>query len=278
MARKPDLPCAGCGELMWSGRSSLPPGQAMCLPCRRLGLAPQSAHGRMRRYRSGCRCAACKQASSEWLAEQRARKVASGNVCTIDGCGKPHSARGLCSTHYNLAHPRKTATPTRPGSTGSTSWISAAERYAIYARDGWVCWICNEPVDRDADILDNRYPSLDHVLPRKHGGTHSPNNLRTAHRQCNSKRGAGEEWSLAFTVRQPRPKPKPRPKAQVKPKPTRPCRLCGAETTRRAYCSADCMREGNARGVREAYRAKAGLPSTWGVPTRPRRGRQMGDF
>ena len=26
------------------------------------------------------------------------------NTCTIDGCDKPHRARGLCSTHYNRKH------------------------------------------------------------------------------------------------------------------------------------------------------------------------------
>jgi hypothetical protein len=32
-----DLPCAGCGELMWRVAKSLPPGEAMCRPCRREG-------------------------------------------------------------------------------------------------------------------------------------------------------------------------------------------------------------------------------------------------
>lgn len=35
MARKPDVPCAGCGKLLWSGKGTLPPGQARCQACRR---------------------------------------------------------------------------------------------------------------------------------------------------------------------------------------------------------------------------------------------------
>lgn len=35
MPRVPDLPCADCGKLMWSGTTSLPEGKARCLPCRR---------------------------------------------------------------------------------------------------------------------------------------------------------------------------------------------------------------------------------------------------
>lgn len=35
MPRRPDLPCADCGTLMWRGTTSLPEGQARCRPCRR---------------------------------------------------------------------------------------------------------------------------------------------------------------------------------------------------------------------------------------------------
>lgn len=36
MARRPDIPCAGdCGRLLWSGKTSLPAGQATCRPCRK---------------------------------------------------------------------------------------------------------------------------------------------------------------------------------------------------------------------------------------------------
>ena len=35
MPRRPDLPCAGCGTLMWRGKGSLPEGEAKCRACRR---------------------------------------------------------------------------------------------------------------------------------------------------------------------------------------------------------------------------------------------------
>ena len=35
MPRRPDLPCAGCGVLMWRGKGSLPEGEAKCRACRR---------------------------------------------------------------------------------------------------------------------------------------------------------------------------------------------------------------------------------------------------
>lgn len=35
MPSRPDLPCADCGELMWSSTTSLPVGKARCRPCRK---------------------------------------------------------------------------------------------------------------------------------------------------------------------------------------------------------------------------------------------------
>jgi len=37
VAKKPDLPCASCGKLMWRTKSSAPIGEAMCMDCRRAG-------------------------------------------------------------------------------------------------------------------------------------------------------------------------------------------------------------------------------------------------
>jgi hypothetical protein len=35
MARRPDVPCAMCGVLLWSTSTSLPAGLRVCRPCRR---------------------------------------------------------------------------------------------------------------------------------------------------------------------------------------------------------------------------------------------------
>ena len=65
-------------------------------------------------------------------------------------------------------------------------------RYAIYRRDAWTCQLCFEPVDRDpcGDDYNPWSPSLDHIIPRSHGGADSWENLRLAHAWCNSVRGA----------------------------------------------------------------------------------------
>jgi hypothetical protein len=59
---------------------------------------------------------------------------------------------------------------------------------AIAERDGWRCWLCDEPVPAAARPGDPNAPTLDHVLPRSKGGRREPGNLRLAHRRCNHRR------------------------------------------------------------------------------------------
>jgi hypothetical protein len=68
-------------------------------------------------------------------------------------------------------------------------WIAPARRLALYERDMWTCWLCEEPVD--GALIGTRSPwrpSLDHVTPRSKGGSHDDDNLRLAHQWCNSVR------------------------------------------------------------------------------------------
>lgn len=67
----------------------------------------------------------------------------------------------------------------------------------LYERDHGVCYLCGEVCDwddkeeRDGTIIcGNRYPSIDHVVPLSRGGEHSWQNVRLAHRICNTRKGA----------------------------------------------------------------------------------------
>lgn len=60
-------------------------------------------------------------------------------------------------------------------------------------RDKNICWLCGKVVDwNDYTVIDsttiagNDYPSIDHVQPLAKGGQHTWNNVRLAHRICNS--------------------------------------------------------------------------------------------
>lgn len=68
-------------------------------------------------------------------------------------------------------------------------------RLAVYERDSFVCQICMEPTDPLADPVSNWFPSLDHIIPRSKGGDDSLENLRTAHRWCNSVLSDGQYYT-----------------------------------------------------------------------------------
>lgn len=63
-------------------------------------------------------------------------------------------------------------------------------RAAVFERDAWVCYLCGEPTDRQAQAPYSRLAAtLDHVVPLSKGGPHTMSNLRTAHFACNSSKG-----------------------------------------------------------------------------------------
>lgn len=65
----------------------------------------------------------------------------------------------------------------------------------LYSRDKEVCWICGMLCDyHDKEykgrtmIAGNMYPSIDHVIALADGGAHSWDNVKLAHRICNTLR------------------------------------------------------------------------------------------
>ena len=102
----------------------------------------------------------------------------------------------VCDKNFVSKYLDKTCSPRcqRKNNRQYREWITPRQRLEIYERDGWVCWLCNKIVDRNADYSHDEYnplyPSLDHVIPRSKGGTHTPDNLRLAHVECNALRGA----------------------------------------------------------------------------------------
>lgn len=57
-------------------------------------------------------------------------------------------------------------------------------RSAVLERDGLICQLCFEPVER-SDV------HLDHIVPYSKGGKETISNLRVTHSLCNIRRGAG---------------------------------------------------------------------------------------
>ena len=85
-----------------------------------------------------------------------------------------------------LRVPRTRAVSPTPCIPKSSGWIRPMKRLAIYIRDGERCVYCGR-IPGEGPQTDL---TLDHIVPRRDGGTNDPRNLLTACRMCNcSRRG-----------------------------------------------------------------------------------------
>ena len=76
--------------------------------------------------------------------------------------------------------------------------------------DGWRCWLCDEAVDPDMSVNDDRGPSIDSMTTRSKAKGKGADSLfgteRLAHRGCNTKKGAVApvvEWPKDLFVSDP---------------------------------------------------------------------------
>lgn len=65
--------------------------------------------------------------------------------------------------------------------------IETIDLDTLYARDAGFCKICEKPCTREE-------ASVDHIKPLSKGGNHSWKNVQLAHRVCNSRKGAREDF------------------------------------------------------------------------------------
>lgn len=68
----------------------------------------------------------------------------------------------------------------------ATGWLHRLFGY-LSERDGTGCYLCGKRIDMDRK--DAMGPSVDHLIPRSHGGTHDLANVALVHRRCNSRKG-----------------------------------------------------------------------------------------
>jgi hypothetical protein len=89
VARRPDLPCAGCGRLLWRGAGSLPEGEAKCRDCRREQVKSDVA----KPVRSGRTLRAVRDGETPPPAKRARRRAAPKTVADAAG---GESTRAAC--------------------------------------------------------------------------------------------------------------------------------------------------------------------------------------
>lgn len=165
-------------------------------------------------------CVAC---GSEFLGLRRStcssrcyKRMAPPNKrpCSVEGCLRPHVAKGYCNHHYKANSPNakkwsKGNPETRRASLRRktqkrrallrTSAVENVDRDLVGERDGWKCGLCGVRVDVSLRWPDPMSASLDHILPLSVGGEHTWANVQISHLRCNvlkGNRGGGEQLRL----------------------------------------------------------------------------------
>lgn len=97
-----------------------------------------------------------------------------------------------CSTFCWKAHRARGDDPysTRRKQRQRDATAETFNKVEVFERDSWICWLCEEPIDREAVFPDGLSASLDHVIPLSRGGEHSRANTKCAHLRCNCKKSA----------------------------------------------------------------------------------------
>lgn len=173
-----------------------------CPECKRKRKEEAEIHKKLEREKAEAeRKARAEQRTAEKEAEREAKKRTV--KCKI--CGKIfatyNSKQKCCSAECSKKYSNRLSTRRKDERVADDKRIDKdITALGLYLRDGGRCWICGGRCDtsdyimRDGyKICGNNYPSVDHVVPVCEGGEDSWENVRLAHRICNTKRYFAEK-------------------------------------------------------------------------------------
>jgi 5-methylcytosine-specific restriction endonuclease McrA len=69
------------------------------------------------------------------------------------------------------------------------AFVESFHRKEIFERDGWICGLCHDPIDKDLPWPHPMSASLDHIIPISRDGKHCRANAQASHFVCNIRKG-----------------------------------------------------------------------------------------
>lgn len=191
--------CKKCGALLRRSMITIRKREAACNNCKSINKAEQE---KRRREEKEAKEQAKQDRHNEIVkrdaikrAQREEKRNARKHACPI--CGRETTNKFCCSVECsNKRHDRIKENRRRTKQPG-TLIDKDITIQALYERDKGTCYICgglcdwNDKKEKDGSVIcGNEYPSIDHVKPLSCGGLHSWDNVRLAHRICNSRKGA----------------------------------------------------------------------------------------
>lgn len=193
MPSRPTLSCRLCGKPMWTGRGTLPQGQATCRACR---VATGTSPGRPGKPRVECACAKCGATMlRKALDVERYARLFCSDACRLAYLNTDHP-RQRKDRATRRAQDRERCARRRARKLAAI--VEMVDPDVVLERDGWHCHICGRKIDRRLSGRDRMGPTIDHLVPLRDGGEHSYANVAAAHRSCNSRRGVSGAVQLAL--------------------------------------------------------------------------------
>lgn len=192
------IKCEKCGTVFDRSMVAIRHNQkTTCPECARIRREKERREKEAERNRLAKEREAKRKERQEQKEQERLSRI---RVVTCAECGTPFittdKTRVCCSTKCSRKHANRLATARKDKRISKEKRIdSDINTKTLYERDNGICWICGEKCDfDDYEIRDgvfisgDNYPSVDHVIEICNGGEHSWDNVRLAHRHCNSER------------------------------------------------------------------------------------------
>lgn len=187
--------CKTCGTVTTRSFVTIRHKKAQCAVCtKRERLELEEARNaellRLRKLKEEQRKAREAEKEAEKARKEKERKSRT-HPCIV--CGKTTTNKYCCSNdcykkYYNQQHEAKRRVKIQSAMVDKDITLQK-----LFMRDNGVCHLCgglcdwNDKEERDGTIIcGNEYPSIDHVIPLSKGGMHAWDNVKLAHRLCNT--------------------------------------------------------------------------------------------
>lgn len=178
MNARHEVTCVHCGTTWKTRRKSATYCSAACQAAHQWGTSEE--RGRQARKAARWRKATRRAARAATGTAGRVRWRAGRCLRCEQGFISSQPGVGYCSVRC-----RKKGAKERRRARQYEAYVEPVRRIQIFHRDGWICQLCDLPVDRGAAVPHPLAATLDHIIPLARGGTHEPSNVQLAHFLCN---------------------------------------------------------------------------------------------
>lgn len=185
-----NLKCKKCGAIITRSMITVRHNNIRCRECDRIAKEKQKANQSLHKWFDGL--VADIHREEKRIAKQE-RKQSRVHPCLV--CGKQTDRPKYCSQEcYKTTQNYISGSHDRLNKSNIIDTDIILKR--LYKKEWGVCYLCGESCDWEdftitkggVFIAGDMYPSIDHIKPLAKGGLHSWDNVRLAHRICNTKK------------------------------------------------------------------------------------------